>query len=380
MGEDIFRTIEQTVQSEGPEAAFNLLVRRALEEKKYRLVFEVRQMQNRHALGLSLVDSGSPAGLSGEQRAAYEQRAINAARETGNLFLADGDIASAWPYFRAIGEIAPIAEALDRVEGGENVDAAIEIAFQHGINPRKGFELILKNYGTCRAITFFGGYQDQASRPAALQFLVRSLYMELAASIRRVITDVEGQSPQDDSVAVLTADRPWLFEGMSYHVDPSHLTSVLKFSADADDPETLRLATELADYGQRLAPMFHFRGDPPFEDAFLDYGVFLRALLGQDTAKAVEHFRNKVTALPELTMEQMRSAEVLVNLLVRLGDYRQAIEISLNHLSDVDARELGCPSVLELCQMAGEYGQLKSVAQQRGDTLAFLAGVIQSPA
>jgi hypothetical protein len=177
---------------------------------------------------------------------------------------------------------------------------------------------------------------------------------------------------------VLTADRPWLFEGMSYHVDPSHLTSVLKFSADADDPETLRLAIELADYGQRLAPMFHFRGDPPFEDTFLDYGIFLRALLGQETAKAVEHFRNKVTALPEMTMEQLRSAEVLVNLLVRLDDYRQAIEVSLNHLSDVDTRELGCPSVLELCQMAGDYGQLRNVAQQRGDTLAFLAGVIQS--
>src|SRR5687767_13480956 len=98
MDEDIFRIIEQVVQTDGPEAAFNLLVQHALEEKKYRVIFEVRQMQNRHALGISLVDSASPADLSGERRAEYEQRAINAARETGKLFLADGDIASAWPY------------------------------------------------------------------------------------------------------------------------------------------------------------------------------------------------------------------------------------------------------------------------------------------
>src|SRR5688572_26240801 len=118
MDEDIFRIIEQTVQCEGAEAAFNLLVRHALDKKKYRLIFEVRQMQNRHYLGLSLVDSSTPADLSNEKRAEYEQRTISAARETGKLFLADGDIGSAWPYFRAIGEIAPIAEALDRVEGG----------------------------------------------------------------------------------------------------------------------------------------------------------------------------------------------------------------------------------------------------------------------
>src|SRR4029453_14782466 len=148
-----------------------------------------------------------------------EKRAIAAARETRSPFIADRDIASAWPYFRAIGEISPIAEALHRIEGGENLGAAIEIAFQHGVNPLKGLELILKNYGICRAITFFGGYQDQASRSAALKFLVRSLYDELAASIRRSIADVEGRSTEETSVAVLTADRPWLFEGMSYHVD-----------------------------------------------------------------------------------------------------------------------------------------------------------------
>src|SRR5262245_18811558 len=122
MDEDVYQIIERTVRMQGPDAAFDLLVRRALAEKKYRLVFEVRQMQNRQALGLPLVDSGTPADLTPEQRTEYEQRAVRAARETGKLFLDDGDIGAAWPYFRAIGETAPIAAALDSIEGGENVD------------------------------------------------------------------------------------------------------------------------------------------------------------------------------------------------------------------------------------------------------------------
>ena len=44
----------------------------------------------------------------------------------GNLFLGAGDIPRAWPYFRAIGEPSPVAEAIERLDAeGEDLDRVI---------------------------------------------------------------------------------------------------------------------------------------------------------------------------------------------------------------------------------------------------------------
>ena len=79
------------------------------------------------------------------------------------------------------------------------------------------------------------------------------------------------------------------------------------------------MVCEMAEYGRRLSPMFHFRGDPPFEDVYLDHAVFLKALLGEETDAAVEHFRGKLASAGEA------AAPVLIDLLVRLGRQEEAI-------------------------------------------------------
>src|SRR4029077_20327579 len=155
--------------------------------------------------------------------------------------------------------------------GGEQLDRVIEIAFHEGVNPRKGFELILEHHGICRAITLFGIYRDYAPRQYSLQLLVRTLYGQLTASVRETIASVEGAAPENDRLAELIAVRPWLFEGNTSYVDSTHLSVLLRFTPELEAPESLRMAGEMADYGQCLAPMFHFRGDPPFEDTYADH-------------------------------------------------------------------------------------------------------------
>src|SRR5438105_2664712 len=76
-------------------------------------------------------------------RPAYERAFVEAAREVGGLFLADGDVTRAWPYYRAVGESAPVAAAIEQIAPGEDIESVIAIAFQERVNPRKGFELIL---------------------------------------------------------------------------------------------------------------------------------------------------------------------------------------------------------------------------------------------
>ena len=184
---EAFELLERTFRSEGPEAAFDLLIRRAREEKNSHLLFGTRIMQVRHRLGLPLIETEPANDLTGETRLAYETAFREAARETGGMLLAAGDIAGAWPYFKAIGEPAPVAAAIEDVRGDENLDRVIEIAFQEGVNPRKGFELILEHHGICRAISWFEANRDYDSRQKSLRLLVRTLYREIASAMQATI-------------------------------------------------------------------------------------------------------------------------------------------------------------------------------------------------
>src|SRR5262249_40232626 len=150
-------------------------------------------------------------------------------------------------------------------------------------------------------------------RQHCLELLIATLHRVVAAALKETITAAEGAAPADDSITGMIADRPWLFEGVSSYVDSTHLTSVLRFSTELGDSKALRMAIELADYGERLNAMFHFRGDPPFEDTYRDYAAYLRALVGDHPDDQIDHFRNKIKG-PGDTMP----ARVLVELMVRL--------------------------------------------------------------
>ena len=150
--DNAFDLIEQAARQGGPESTLDLLVTISQRDKNYPLLFEARLMQARHKIGLPLILNDSLDDLPQSKRQTYEEAMREAARETGCLFLADGDIPRAWPYFRAIGDPAPVAAAIEKIESHDQLDEIIEIAFGQGVNPRKGFELLLKHHGVCRAI------------------------------------------------------------------------------------------------------------------------------------------------------------------------------------------------------------------------------------
>ena len=371
-----FEELAQAFRSDGPAAAFDRLIRTALEARDYRLLFGARLMQARHGLRLPLIETEPTINLAGCELSTYQKALNKAARETGQLFLADGDIVSAWTYFKALGDPAPVAAAIEKMNGGEQLDRVIEIAFHEGVNQRKGFELVLEHHGICRAITLFGSIRDYASRQHGLRLLVRTLYGQLTAGLKETIAAVEGAAADDASLAELIAGRPWLFEGTSSYVDSTHLTTLLRFTPELEDAESLRMAAEMADYGRCLAPMFHFHSDPPFEDTYGDHAVYLRALLGEEVDHAIAHFRKKVNGTVAAPGDTT-SAEVLIELLVRLGRYAEAIQASLEFFPNSSAAPRSCPSAIQLCQLAGDYLKLRALALERGDLLAFTAAVIQ---
>ncbi|PYV82796.1 MAG: hypothetical protein DMG05_27455, partial [Acidobacteria bacterium] len=343
----------------------------------YPRLFEARLMKKRHELGLPLIQIDQLEDLPNDVRRTYEEGFIQAAREVGNLFLADGNVQRAWPYFRAIGETAPIAAAIEQIESQEEIAPIIEIAFHEGVHPRKGFELILSNYGICRAITSFHQYPGRNGREECLRLLIRRVHGDLVENLQRTISRNEGQAPETRSIPELIAGRDWLFEGNSYYLDTSHVVSVIQFSLELNDRETLALGLELTEYGSHLSSLFQYRGDPPFQNVYLDHGIYLRALLGEGVEEAIRHFRNKLTE-GDPSARGSEPAQVLVRLLARLERYAEAIEVSLEHLHPLDPTQLACPSVLQLCQLAGDYTQLMKLAREQGDLLSFAAGVLQT--
>ncbi len=379
-GTDVFDQVRQAFLAGDVDAGFDLAISRFLVERSYPLVFEARLMRARHALGMPLIQTGPWTGLSPDVRAAYERATVKAAREVGKLFLADGEISKAWPYFRALGEKGDVRKAIEEFDdssGSEAVDGVIEVAYHEQVSPEQGFRMILKHYGTCRAITNFSQYPAEEGRADCAHLLAENVYSELLANIKYAIRKREEVEPRGEDLAGLVQGRAWLFEGNAYYLDTSHVSSVVQLAPSIERRGTLELLHGLTEYGRRLGKLYQFPGNPPFESVFEDYGVYIATMLGRDVEGGLAHFRRKIdTCDPKVA--GTAPAQTLVNLLVRIGRSGEAADVALEHLSEADPQFLTCPNALQLCQMAGDYRRLAEVSRQRRDLLSFAAATMQA--
>ncbi len=237
--------LQRELQAAGPAAALDLLARRLEERGDYRALLDALLLKARHDLDLPLVQTVQLAELPADRRGAYEERYVEAIRTVGSKLLATGDIPGAWAYYRAIGEPEPVTRALDAYEPTDDdprLGAIVEVAFHHGANPKKGFALILKHYGTCSAVTAFEQLpRDDAIRAAAADGLVRQLHEHLVANLRGDIAQ-RGQPlpPEGTPIPHLLDGRDWLFADEAYHIDVSHLSAIVRVSPLVTDPATLR--------------------------------------------------------------------------------------------------------------------------------------------
>ena len=376
---EVFEQVQNALQSGDADSGFDLLIERFQKEKMYPLIFEARLMKKRNELGLPLIQTDSLRDLDEGVRSRYEQATIEAAKEVGGLFLAAGDVQRAWPYFRAIGEKEAVRAAIDGFaadEGDETLDGVVEVAYHEQVHPRKGFELILKHYGICRAITNFSQYPADEGRADCAHLLAATLSSELAANLKYAIEQQEGAAPASSDPAELVRDREWLFEGNAYYIDTSHVSSLVQMAHSIERPATLELLLGLTEYGKQLGEMYQFPGNAPFENVFEDFGIYIRALLGRDVDAGIAHFRRKIETCDPQTAGTA-PAQTLVNLLLRVQRPAAAIDVAAEHLKDADPQFLACPNVLQLCWIAGDYQRLAELARERNDLLSFAAATLQ---
>ncbi|MBM3812535.1 MAG: hypothetical protein FJW20_12990 [Acidimicrobiia bacterium] len=376
MTPETMRALEQAQAEGGAKGALEMLEQVCLESRNYPMLLEAMLMETRRRLGLPLIETAPVTSLPEEQRRAYDEAFIAAARRVGGLILEENNIPRAWPYFRAIGEPARVAEAMEGYEAGEDLEAVVEIALLEGVNPVKGFRLILAHHGICRAITCYSQFPAREGRLVCARLLVNALHEELSQNLRRAIEQGEGKAEGQAGIPEMIAGRDWLFGEYSYHVDTSHLVSVLQIALELEEAETLGKALEMAQYGQRLAPTFHHRSEPPFEEFYVSHAMYLRALLGKDVEAAIAYFRERARRYDPAEYGT-GPAQVLVSLLVRLGQHREALDASLELLPDAPNHQLGCPTVNEICQRAGEFQRLQEISRERGDVLGYAAALAQ---
>lgn len=375
----LFDEVEADLRDAGPEATLERLAMRFRESGDFHGLFDTRLMQARRRLGLPIILTTPLEDLTEPLRGQVEAAYLEACREAGWLLWNAGKLREAWMYLRPLGENSAVAEAIARIQpNDENLGSLVEIALHEGVAPAHGYELILRNYGTCNAITTFDsemGRHNRTQQQIAAALLVRQIHAELLSNVRADIARRETAPPAEHSLIQLLEGREWLFADNGYHIDTSHLSASVRIARIIEDPAVLEDAWDLTEYGRRLAATFQPPGDPPFDDTYPSHGLFFAAQVGRQVEEAAAHFRVRADKA-NLEEEGTAAAEVYVVLLIRLRRFGEALEEHIR-LMPAGVRTTGfAPTVLEMARLAGGYDRLLAVCRDRGDLLGFAAGLL----
>ena len=184
--------------------------------------------EGRHELGVSPLP-GTNSELPENVHEPYEEGIRQAGREVGRLLLEEGDIVQASAYYRMLGEVEPVRQALEAYQpfDGEDLQPLVELAFHHGADPRRGFEWVLQRHGICTAITLLGSalqagpqfpHGDEARDHCIKRGEVAARTTAGAACATRLVQR-EGSVDASQPLPQLLAGRDWLFEEENYHID-----------------------------------------------------------------------------------------------------------------------------------------------------------------
>lgn len=382
MSDDTFSQLQTDHRSQGVRAMFDRLIAALRAGGDYHKLFDALCLQKKHELGAPLNRPTSFEDVPSEQRDAFESAYVAAAREVGNLLLADKKLSQSFMYFHAVRETQPLRDAIEAIsvprESSEQSEELIDLGLYKLVHPVKGLQVMLKTHGTCSTITaldqaFMNLTPEQRSECAAM--LVRTLHNDLFQSIEREVKRRMPMAEPAKTLRELIAGRDWLFEENNYHIDVSHLHSTVRFARSlmAGTPE-LVLAKDLAEYGSHLSSQFQYPGEAPFTDFYPAHIQFFNFLLNDHRDEALAWFRRQLDSESDPT-NQALIAYVIVDLLARADELEAALPLAEQYL--VKADQDFAAAFAELCQKAGRFDVLLRSAQERGDLVTFAAALAE---
>ena len=373
--------------SAAPDSVLDAVERALLAQKDYHRLFDAKLIRVRNGLGLSITQPTSLKEIPAEHEKAFREAYTKAARETGQLFLDGGQLADAWAYFRTIQETEPVRQAIVKqvaevaAEPGPHLDELLNLALYEGAHVVEGLKLLLKTHGVCNTVTAMGQLLAQMTadeRRQAAAVMVRTIYSDLQHNVRR---DVEKRQPTlkpDLSLGELVRGREFLFSEGAYHIDVSHLHSIVSFARHLQrtDPE-LKLAIELCQYGAQLAEQLRYPGDVPFDDYYVANEWFLKAVAGVEVEESLQYFIDRLNQEPEDADKRM-----IAFVLVDLGQRVDRVNIALDAAAR-DVSRLEDPngfSFTAFCVNARRLDLLESAARENDDVLALVTVLLSGSA
>ena len=371
-------------ETEGVEKSLDFLEHHFRKDKDYFKLFEVMKMRCRHKLDLPLIYSQQPDDLTEPQQRELEDGLLNACREVGTLFFKSSMIQEGWMYLQPVGDKQLNEKLVRSIKPNEdNIDTLIEIAVSQGAAPAYGYELLLDNYGTCNGITSFdsqaarfdaGVQRQMASR------LVHHIHDELRENIRSWIQESKQDSnlKPDSTLSEMIESFPELTADGTHHIDTTHLSSAMRIARVLEEPSEISIARELANYGSKLAEEFQYPSAAPFEDTYLDHGLYFSALLGDQVDQAVEHFKSKTKTVDAQQYGPVAD-ETLVDLLVRVGRTDEALSVATERLMGNESAMGIAPSAFDIARDSVQLQRLRDVYRSQDDLLGFAVAVLKQP-
>jgi hypothetical protein len=372
--------LQATLAARGPQAAVDDLIAELQKAEDHQSLFYALLMKKRVELGVSPFPTGNATELPAHTHEAYEDGIRAAGRQVGGMLLERKEYAKAWPFFRLLGEPEPVRAALEAYTPGPDDDVypIIEITWQSGLLPKKGFDLVLDRHGLCSAITMVSG-SDLSSNPDLRDYCITKLAAALHAQVsERLRNDLTARGitvPPNATITQMVEMHPELFADDAYHVDTSHLSGVVQHAAMNLPPgEGVNLARELCAYGRKLAPNLQGRNDSPFDENYEDYLAYLNVVAGEKVDEGLKRFEEK--AAREAAEGATFAAQVYINLLLKVDRTTEALAAAKRFLLAEDERNLICPGVNELARRVGDTRTMAEAAKARHDPVGFLASLI----
>ena len=347
-----------------------------IDQGDFHRLFDAKLMRVRSQLGLPITQPTSLRNIPEDHEPAFREAYTMAAREVGQRFLEAGQLADAWAYFRTISETDSVRAAIAKKvtelppEPGPGLDELLNLALYEGAHVVEGLKLLLKTHGTCNTVTAMSQVLPQMTqdeRRAAAAVMVRNIYTDLQANVRR---DVERRLPTlkpNASLRELIMGRDFLFAEGGYHIDVSHLHSTVSFARHLERscPE-LQMAIELSEYGAQLAEQLRYPGDVPFDDYYAANNHFLNALAGVDVDDSMNYFIDRLKKEPDAPDQRM-IAFVIADLGQRVNRTNMAIEAAAPFLKQME--DPSGFSFTAYCVNAGRLDILEASAREDNDVL-----------
>jgi len=206
-------------------------------------------------------------------------------------------------------------------------------------------------------------------RRASAGLMVRHLYQDLQHSLSCDLESRGETVEPDASIRELLKGHDSLFDDGNYHIDVSHLHSIVGFARSlTNDDYELKQAIELCEYGGKLSDPLRYPGNPPFEDYYSAHSQFLNGIARNDSSGCMQWFVDRMHE------EQDENSKRLIAFVVLdLGQRTEQEESALRHVAPVlgQVEDPNGFSFTTLCVEQNRLDLLESTALDADDVIAW---------